>query len=291
MTCNERNIACYGRVVWRNELLGAVGVVVCVVGLFIVLAGGIGLLGRRGPTGRSVVAATGAMSDQDGQDWHREPVGVWVSLGIVLFAGTLLDLVTGGLLRGWDHQMIPTARPSGAPEPALWQALADVGGAGVLTIVLVAAALLHLFWRRPVVQLVKAAGWILGIEAVIWLAKVTVGRTPPRAQLDQLTAGGMSWPSGHAADGLALLLIAATLLTRPGTVPDRISRWAIPVIAAGVAVATVRLHYHWPTDAIAGWALGLTLGTLARRSLRRTTTRPSTCTPRSAHHGRSPWIR
>jgi undecaprenyl-diphosphatase len=80
----------------------------------------------------------------------------------------------------------------------------------------------------------------------------------------------MSFPSGHSADAVALLLIAATLVTTPGSWTDRVTAWTIPVVPAGVAISTVQLAYHWPTDAIAGWALGLAAGVLARRSLRRT---------------------
>ncbi|GLW99449.1 hypothetical protein Misp02_35360 [Microtetraspora sp. NBRC 16547] len=34
--------------------------------------------------------------------------------------------------------------------------------------------------------------------------------------------------------------------------------------AAVVAAAVVALGYHWPSDAIAGWALGIVLGSLGR---------------------------
>jgi undecaprenyl-diphosphatase len=78
----------------------------------------------------------------------------------------------------------------------------------------------------------------------------------------------MSYPSGHAADGFAMLLIAVTVATTSGSVLDRICCWSVPVVAALVAIATVQLHYHWPSDALAGWALGLATGTLARRAFR-----------------------
>ncbi|MGW6195541.1 phosphatase PAP2 family protein [Kribbella sp. NPDC055110] len=228
--------------------------------------------GHRADAGRRDVRAAHSGQDQSDLDHRLWPLGIAVTLGFVLFAGTLLDLVTRGMLRDWDHRVIPAARAVGAPEPVFWRALVDVGGVGFLSAVLIAAVLTHVLRRRRLVELVRAGAWILGIEIVIWLAKVSVGRTAPRSQLDELAAGDLSWPSGHAADALAILLIAATLLTRPGTILDRISFWAIPVIAAGVAIATVRLHNHWPTDAIGGWGLGLCLGSLARRSLRRNAT-------------------
>jgi undecaprenyl-diphosphatase len=116
-----------------------------------------------------------------------------------------------------------------------------------------------------------AAGWVVVVAATTWLAKAVIGRTPPWSRVDLLHAGGMSYPSGHSASAAAFLLIAATLATAPGSRLDRIAIWTVPVLAAVVAIATVHLQYHWPSDASAGWALGLTLGTIARRSIRRST--------------------
>ena len=141
--------------------------------------------------------------------------------------------------------MVGVARPVGAPEPLGWRVLVDLGGAAFLCLALVAAAVTHLIRRRNVRPVLVAGGWIVAIEAVIWLAKITIGRTPPRSGLDLVFHGGMSYPSGHAADAVA------------------------------VAISNVQLHYHWPTDAVAGWALGLAAGTLARPSLRRAAPRPA----------------
>jgi membrane-associated phospholipid phosphatase len=82
---------------------------------------------------------------------------------------------------------------------------------------------IQLVRRRQVRSLLVAGGWIVAIEATIWLAKVTIGRTPPRSQADLVFHGGMSFPSGHSADAVALLLIAAALVTTPGS---RIARVA-----------------------------------------------------------------
>lgn len=187
----------------------------------------------------------------------------------VVFVWVTVDVVTGGPLRAWDETVVGVARPAGSPEPWGWRVLVDVGGAAFLCVALVAAAVVHLLRRRRVRPVLVAGAWIVAIEAVIWLAKVTVGRTPPRSATDLVFHGGVSFPSGHSADGVALLLIAAALATTPGSRPDRLAAWLVPVVAAGVAVSTVQLLYHWPTDAIAGWALGLAAGTLARRALRR----------------------
>jgi membrane-associated phospholipid phosphatase len=190
-------------------------------------------------------------------------VVVWVTL----------DVVTDGPLRAWDRAVIGVPAPAAGREPVGWRILVDIGGAGLLAIALLAAAVTHLVRRRQVRPVLVAGGWIVAIEATIWLAKVTIGRTPPRRQADLIFRGGMSFPSGHSADAVALLLIAAALVTTPGSRTAWVAAGTIPAVAAGVAVATVRLDYHWPTDAIAGWNLGLATGILAWRSLRRASQR------------------
>ncbi|MEV4256706.1 hypothetical protein AB0J52_26375, partial [Spirillospora sp. NPDC049652] len=37
-----------------------------------------------------------------------------------------------------------------------------------------------------------------------------------------------------------------------------------PGRSGGGGVAAVALGYHWPTDALAGWALGIVLGSVGR---------------------------
>lgn len=203
------------------------------------------------------------------REWWLRGLALWAAAaGLMLFAAVTVDVVSGGVLRDWDRRIIPVARPVGGPEPVGWRVLVDLGGAGFLTLAVLAGAVTCLARRRGLRPVLIAGGWILGLEAVIWFAKVIVGRTPPRSGTDLVFSGGMSFPSGHAADGFALLLIALTLATTPGSVLDRLSCWVVPPVAAVVAVATVQLHYHWPTDAVAGWALGLAAGVIARRSIR-----------------------
>ncbi|MEU8117995.1 hypothetical protein AB0C21_04720 [Spirillospora sp. NPDC049024] len=60
----------------------------------------------------------------------------------------------------------------------------------------------------------------------------------------------------------ALVAVAVTLDVLLGGPLRHLA--AAHAMAAGVAVAVVTLGYHWPTGAVAGWALGLLLACLGR---------------------------
>jgi len=194
-----------------------------------------------------------------------------IAVGGALTAVVSADLLIGGPLRRWDHSVITATQPAGGAGDPAWQAVADLGGSAFLAFVLIAALCIHFMAGRNWRPTAFAAGWVGLIAGVIWLSKTVIGRTPPWSRVDLLHAGGMSYPSGHSTSAAAFLLIAATLATTPGSRLDRITISTVPAVAAAVAIATVHLRYHWPSDAIAGWALGLTLGLLARRFIRRAT--------------------
>jgi undecaprenyl-diphosphatase len=261
-----------------DHLVGLLVVIVWVGLVFALTAIGLAVLVaviERGdpshaPLGQTASDAGTAMTRPS--RWTGSRIG-WIPVvtGGVVFGATTIDLLAGGPLRRWDHSVIPAVVPTVAVKDPAWQALADIGGSAFLAFVLVAALSIHLMNRRGRSPAALAAGWVVLIAATTWLAKTVIGRTPPWSRVDLVHAGGMSYPSGHSTSAAAFLLIAATLATKPGSRPGRIAAWAVPVLAAAVAIATVHLHYHWPSDAISGWALGLALGAIARRTIRRST--------------------
>jgi undecaprenyl-diphosphatase len=261
-----------GAVMLPDRLIGPVVLVAWVGALFAVtylgLAALVAVMDRAEPPRRTLAATPEA-----GRAMTRPARSAWAGavVGVVIFAATTIDLVTDGPLRHWDRAVIAAAGPVGSPQDMVWQGLADGGGPPMLAVVLIAAVGIHLVGRRGAWPVALAAGWVVVVAATTWLAKAVIGRTPPWSRVDLLHAGGMSYPSGHSASAAAFLLIAATLATAPGSRLDRIASWTVPVLAAVVAIATVHLQYHWPSDASAGWALGLALGTIARRSIRRST--------------------
>jgi undecaprenyl-diphosphatase len=100
---------------------------------------------------------------------------------------------------------------------------------------------------------------IAGSFAVNQLVKLFVRR--PRPDVDGLprliaTMSNRSYPSAHATTSAAAAVVLAPLLPPP----------AAPVIAStAVAMSLSRLYLgvHWPSDVVAGFALGAALGELA----------------------------
>ncbi|MFJ2032977.1 phosphatase PAP2 family protein [Streptosporangium sp. NPDC087985] len=185
-------------------------------------------------------------------------------LAVMVVVVSTVDVLIDGPLRRWDQRLmlgVHGLEVTGWPH-AVWRVIV-VGGQFWLVGSLVMIAAVVAAWRRRALLLVPAVGgWLALISMVIWLFKQALGRTPPGSGVDLLATAGQSFPSGHAALGAACLLVIAALTA--GT-SRRYLIGGAHVLAAGVATATVTLGYHWPSDAIAGWALGIVLGLAGRR--------------------------
>jgi undecaprenyl-diphosphatase len=135
---------------------------------------------------------------------------------------------------------------------------------------------------RQVVWLVAVAGlaavvalraWWVGAAAVVALAaawvttnalKVVVQRPRPEDAIGLLPLDGWSMPSGHAAR-LAAVTVAVLVAAGWSASGERRAQalalaWALGVANVVIGVFLVYLGTHWPTDVLAGWALGVGIG-------------------------------
>jgi membrane-associated phospholipid phosphatase len=140
--------------------------------------------------------------------------------------------------------------------------LSAIGDPPVLAVVALLAGLL--FWRRGLRLAVALAPTLaLGVSAVaVGLTKTIVGRARPPVSLHLVTESDASFPSGHATDSAAVfvtiaLVLAVFVFRRP--IARLVSVVAAGSLAAAIGTSRLILGVHWPSDVLAGLALGLGL--------------------------------
>ena len=115
----------------------------------------------------------------------------------------------------------------------------------------------------------EALAWVavgLGVAVLPEIGKLVVGRPRPTLWPWLIPTSGFSFPSGHAAAGAALYPLLGWLALRSR---GRGLLGYLLGLAVGVAIGLGRLYAGvlWPTDVLAGWALGGTLSLGAVRWL------------------------
>jgi undecaprenyl-diphosphatase len=143
----------------------------------------------------------------------------------------------------------------------LAKVVTELGAVPILLLVAAGAAGV-LWWRgKPLVIAVAPVVSVLVAGGVASVTKSVVGRPRPPIGLRLMAETEPSFPSGHATDSAACylalaLIVAVFVLRRP------LARVAV-VAAGGIVTALIgasrlELGVHWPTDVLAGWALGTT---------------------------------
>jgi undecaprenyl-diphosphatase len=108
------------------------------------------------------------------------------------------------------------------------------------------------------VSVVPAVSLALTAVAVT-VSKQYFGRARPDEALRLVRETEPSFPSGHSADSTEVLLalglvLAVFVLRRPLA---RLVAVALGMLApVGIGLSRLVLGVHWPTDVVAGWALG-----------------------------------
>lgn len=134
---------------------------------------------------------------------------------------------------------------------------------GVLALAIAAL----LWWKGR--RLIVAATPVVALGGAVVVAaagKAIVGRQRPPIGLRLVAETEPSFPSAHTTDATALymaigLLVAIVVLRRP--IARIIAIVAAIAISAGVGISRLFLGVHWPTDVLAGWALGFAIALAA----------------------------
>lgn len=177
-----------------------------------------------------------------------------IAAGLALVAAALLLGVPAatGWLGAFDGPLFRLmALTPGAPAwlVAATQVVSHLGDVGVRNLFVVAVAMVFIAqhcWRSAAAYLLIVSLSILGhTQAKVHFARARPHLTP---WLDY--AGDMSYPSGHAAGSMVVLLTAALLMRG-----HRLQGAAVG-LALAIGMTRPMLGMHWPSDVIGGWMWG-----------------------------------
>jgi undecaprenyl-diphosphatase len=192
--------------------------------------------------------------------WPTTTPMLTVLAGAVIVFVTLTLLVHANVTGGFDRAMVDLMSAS----QGSWLAQAATGfttlgdALPLLTILVLAGVLVPVRWgggwRLLMLPWVAAALAFVASSAI----KHAVGRPRPPQVNWAGSAHGFAFPSGHATSATAAYLVLAVLMAE--LMPT--ARRRVAVLGSGIALALlvgasrIVLGVHWPTDVLAGWALG-----------------------------------
>lgn len=188
--------------------------------------------------------------------------------------------VAAGATHGFDVAGLHALRnPADAAKPfgPAWlqetgRDFTALGSNGVLSTLMLAGSGLLAFARRrtgAAFLLASSCGALgLNIAAKHWIERPRPDLVPHAARV--FTS---SFPSSHATVSAAACLAVALLLAqaRPDPLFKAFAAAMALMFAALIGVSRVYLSVHWPTDILAGWALGVTWTALCWAALWRQT--------------------
>jgi undecaprenyl-diphosphatase len=192
-------------------------------------------------------------------------LAVILAAGLLLAFAKLANIVGKEGAPAFDEWLIIALRnPGDLADPIgpawLEEMMRDftaMGSTGVLTLMVLAIAGFLAMTRKAhaaLFVLVSVAGGVLVSQTLKW----AYARPRPDLVPHGAEVFSASFPSGHSMMSAIVYLTLGALLAR--TQPDRAVKAYVLVVAVIltvlVGVSRVYLGVHWPTDVLAGWALG-----------------------------------
>lgn len=187
-----------------------------------------------------------------------------VAGGLWAFAALAAEMLEGDL-HAFDETLLMALRRAGDPArpiggPHLELVMRDItalGGITVLTLVTI-SAMVYLVLRRQRASALFLAVAVLGGQVLSRIAKAGFARPRPDLVPHGADVTSASFPSGHSMMAAVTYLTLAVMLARQE--PAWPIRAFFVVVAALLAISVglsrVYLGVHWPSDVLAGWALG-----------------------------------
>ncbi|CAB4341446.1 unannotated protein [freshwater metagenome] len=185
----------------------------------------------------------------------------WGSAALFLgFLITTQQVLTNGSLIKVDATIANAHRHNFTPWiDFILMKIDNLGLRGLTATILVLSALLIAWKFKTWRPLNLAVISLLALNLVVGLAKLAVGRTKPKLNIDLIYAGGLSYPSGHASNALLTWGILAYLIYRY-TYRDgyhgRLLAGGVTVITLSVCTVSLFRNTHWLSDLLGGLFIG-----------------------------------
>lgn len=201
--------------------------------------------------------------------WRSRPemlliLALAIATSIALAVYKFTSEVVEGDTDAFDRHVLIAIRAATAGHGAgldfLRMAMRDITALGNLTnltlVVILSAGFLVSVRRTGLA--IMLVGEVLAGTTLVALLKAVVARPRPDVVAHLTTFKSESFPSGHAADSAIVYLSLAILLAR--IVPTRAARIFVVGAAGGltfvIGMSRLYLGVHWPSDVLAGWAIG-----------------------------------
>jgi membrane-associated phospholipid phosphatase len=212
-------------------------------------------------------------------------VRLLIALLVLVLIGWGLGILCRSLLTTIDLRAVRAVASERTPaQTTVAHVLSWIGsGYVIFPLTLVCCAILYLAGQsRPSLAVGLST---LGAVVIANLDKLLVGRPrPPVHHLEKVTS--YSFPSGHSTHSAAFVT-AVLLALLSAQCPGRLKAAAAAtgfLLVLGVAASRVYLGVHYPSDVIAGVALGTACAIVAGHYVARPITR-STREPRASTYG------
>lgn len=184
----------------------------------------------------------------------------WSGLLFVGFLFVTQQVVTNGWLIEFDGRIAHAKRHHfTAWVNFLFKKIDNLGLRGLTATVLIIVALV-IAWKfkswRPLNLAILS---VLALNLFVGLAKLGIGRTKPRLNIDLIQAGGLSYPSGHASNALLTWGTLAYLIyryTHREAFHGRLLAIAVGVITLAVCMVSLFRNTHWFSDLLGGLFIG-----------------------------------